>query len=321
MTPVFSRVWGLGFGLLLWINPLYAFAERPLVLVTPYPATGTPDIEGTQRMTKMVRLTQALSTPSLTDVLVQGLAGGLGAALDQTVQIERKAGNHGAEGLRFVSNALPDGQTLLFSAANLLEPRDPRSGAATIALPAPWVKAGAVADLPMALVAEERAGAPRVRDWIAKARAHPGQINFATLTLETSSFLAARALQKAASIELLLVEHNGASAALNAVATRTVELALVPLPATLPYINGGKLNALALSSAVRHPALPGVPTLEESGVAGFSSVGRFAIYAATATPAKTIVVLRRAIDSVVDEEGWRRFLFARGLLPPLRTMI
>ncbi|NBR29387.1 MAG: hypothetical protein EBT83_13390, partial [Betaproteobacteria bacterium] len=102
------------------------------MLVTPFPVTGTPEIEGTPRITKMVRLTQALSAPPLTDLLVQGLAAGLGAALDQTVRIERKSGNRGAEGLRIVSRASPDGQTLLFGSATVLEVRD--SASAPIAL-------------------------------------------------------------------------------------------------------------------------------------------------------------------------------------------
>lgn len=310
MTAVFLRILLSGLGLLAGLIPLQACADRPTLLVTPFPVTGTPEIEGTPRITKMVRLTQALSAPPLTDLLVQGLAAGLGAALDQTVRIERKSGNRGAEGLRIVSRASPDGQTLLFGSATVLEVRD--SASAPIAL------VGYVAEMPMALVVEDRADALIVREWIAKARERPGQISVATLVPGSSSSLVAGALQSAARIDFLPVEHNGAAAALNAVATRNVDIALVPLPAALPYVHGGKLKILAVSSASRHPAVPTVPTLAESATAGFASVGRFGIYAPATTPAKTLRTLSHAIDTVVGEEGWQRFLVARGLSPPAR---
>ena len=120
MTGWRARVFWIFIGLTVVNGPLQAFPERPLTLILPYAATGTPDMEGTPRMTKMVKLVQSLSTPSLADLLARGAAAGLGVALDQAVQIERRPGNRGIDGTHRVSSAVPDGHTLLFAAVPVI---------------------------------------------------------------------------------------------------------------------------------------------------------------------------------------------------------
>ena len=75
MTGWRTQLFWIFIGLTVVNGPLQAFPERPLTLILPYAATGTPDMEGTPRMTKMVKLVQSLSTPSLADLLAQGEIG------------------------------------------------------------------------------------------------------------------------------------------------------------------------------------------------------------------------------------------------------
>ena len=318
MTASLCRVFLIFFGLTVAITRLHAFPGRPLALILPYPATGTQDIEGSPRLTKMVKVVQSLSTPTLTDLLAQGLAAGLGAALDQSVQIERKAGNRGVDGMQYVSNAAPDGHTLLFAGLPVINGREVLLGAAG-QLPLPMLEAVAkIAEMPMALVVDEQQGALTLRDLIAQGRARPGRVAIATLGPASSSAIAANAFQDAASMKLLHVEYNGAAAAMNAVATRNVDIAMVPLPAALPHVGGGKLKILAVTSTLRHPSIPSIPTVSESAIAGFSAGGNFDLFVATGTPSKTVSALRVAADSITTDEGWTRLLIARGLLPATR---
>jgi tripartite-type tricarboxylate transporter receptor subunit TctC len=170
--------------------------------------------------------------------------------------------------------------------------------------------------MPMALVVEERPQVLRVRELVARAKGNPAGITLATLGPFSSSTFAAAGMQRAASVRFLTVEYNGAAAALNAVATRNVEAALVPLPAALPHNGGGKLQIVAVTSSLRHPAVPLVPTMAEAAIAGFSAEGGFGLFTAKGIPAKTLEILRRAAGSVIAEEGWMRLLIVRGLLPP-----
>ena len=319
MTGWRARVFWLFIGLTVVNGPLQAFPERPLTLILPYAATGTPDMEGTPRMTKMVKLVQSLSTPSLADLLARGAAAGLGVALDQAVQIERRPGNRGIDGTHRVSSAVPDGHTLLFAAVPVIGEDD-------IAIEANgplrnFDAVAVIARMPMAFVVEERPQVLQLRDLLMQARLNPARIALAMLGPFSSSAFAAAELQRAASISFLTVEYNDAAAALNAVATRNVDAAMFPLPLALPHFGGGKLKIVAVTSSMRHPAIPLIPTMAEAAVSGFSAEGGFALFTTKGVPAKTLVVLCRAAGSVVEEEGWRRLLVVQGLLPPASRLI
>ena len=314
MTAWRARVFWIFIGLTVVNGPSQAFPERSLTLILPYAATGTPDMEGTPRMTKMVKLVQSLSTPSLADLLAQGAAAGLGAVLDQTVQIERRPGNRGMDGMHRASSAAADGHTLLFAAVPVI-------GEDEIAIEANrplrnFDAVAVIAQMPMAFVVEERPQGLPLRDLLAQAGRNPARIALATLGPSTSSVFASDRLQRAASISFLTVEYNGAAAALNAVATRNVDAAMVPLPLALPHVGGGKLKIVAVTSSMRHPAIPLVSTMAEAAISGFSAEGGFGLFTTKGVPAKTLEILRRAADSVVAEGSWKRLLIVRGMLPP-----
>lgn len=314
MTGWRAQLFWIFIGLTVVNGPSQAFPERTLTLILPYAATGAPDMEGTPRMTKMVKLVQSLSTPSLADLLAQGAAAGLGVALDQTVQIERRPGNRGLEGMNRAASATPNGHTLLFSAVVGIDDADFAAEANRSSRY--FDSVAVIARMPMAIVVEERPQVLQLRELIARARMNPGRIALATLGPFSSSAFAATGLQRAASIRFLTVEYNGAAAALNAVATRNVELGIVPLASALPHLGGGRLKIVAVTSSMRHPAIPLIPTMAEAAISGFLAEGGFALFTAKGVPPISLEFLRRAAGSVVEEEGWKRLLIARGLLSP-----
>jgi hypothetical protein len=292
-----------------------AFPDRPLTLVVPYHATGTSDINGVPRMTKLVKLVQTLSTPSLTDALAQEVASGLSAALEQTVRVERIAGGMTVEGVQRVSRAVPDGHTLLFAgnqtiAINPLLMRqhnhDPQRNLVPVA---------EIAGMPIALIGERESPVHTIRQVIERVRSTPGRVGFASLGDTTTAYLAAEEFQRRMGLHFLHVNFNGSTPALNALATRNVEFGFVPLNAVLPFVGGGKVRVIAITSSRRHAALPDVPTIAESGLADYSISGWFGIFAPAATPAAIIALLNREICRVIAEDGWQRSLVARGLLP------
>lgn len=295
--------------LLTQCGQLYAFPDRPLALIVPFPATGTPDINGTPRLTKLVKLVQTLSTPSLTDALAQEVAFGLGTALERTVLWERRAGGMGADGVLHVARALPDGHSLLFADHSTLLQHTSGGLLHDLAAVAP------VAAVPLALVGEYANQRRTVRQLIEAARFAARQVNFAALGETTTAHFASEAFFQAAGIHGVRVNYNGSIDALNAVATRNVEFGFVPLTAVLPFVSGGKLRIIALTSPRRHPAVPDTPTIAESGVDGFAASGWFGIFAPLATPRAIVARLNGDINRLVIEDNWQRTLFARGLFP------
>jgi tripartite-type tricarboxylate transporter receptor subunit TctC len=291
----------------------HAYPDRPLKLIVPFPATGTPDINGTPRITKLLKLVQTLSTPSLTDTLAQDVANGLSAALEQSVQFERKSGGMTLDATRHVVRAAPDGHTLLFAGNPTITiyptlfrqfAYDPLHELAPVAQ---------LAEMPIALVSDGENPARTLRQVIERARFVPGQVNFAALGEGTTSHLAMEAFCRMVGIQTVRVSYNGSTPALNAVATRNVEFGFVPLTAVLPFLGGGKVRIIAISSGRRHPAVPKIPTIAESGFDGFEANGWFGVFAPARTPGAIVSLLNYDINRVLAGEDWQRNLITRGL--------
>lgn len=291
-----------------------AYPERPLKLVVPYAPTGSADIEGTIRITKLDKMVQRLSTPPLTDNLSQQLAYAMSTTLEQSVYVERHSGEQTLAGARYVAQSAADGYTLLFAGNPTytlypaLDPKskfDPRAELAPVA---------AVARMPLALIALAGHPALSLGALIARARAAPQPTYYAALGENSTARIAGELLKAVSRTDLISVNYNGSLSALNAIITKQVDFGWVPLPAVLPYLSAGKLRILAIGAAQRHSALPQVATVAESGWLGFEADGWFGVFAPRATPESILNKLNAAIGRAMDEEGMQRYLAGLGLV-------
>ncbi len=308
----FRRLAAMGVRVVL-AGTAHAWPDRPLKLVVPFPPTGTADVNGTPRITKMVKLVQSLSTPALTDALAQNLASGLAAALEQAVLIERKASGMTVEGVQSVARAPADGHTLLFAGSPTLTIYPLLFRQLALDPQRDLVPVAPLAELPIALVTDGDNPARSVRAVIERVRFVPGQVNFAGLGEGTTSHLAHNAFRALTGTQIVRVGYNGSTPALNAVATRNVEFGFVPLTAALPFIGGGKVRLIAVGSARRHPAVPDTPTLAESGVEGYAVSGWFGVFARAGTAPAIVSLLNYSIHRVTAEQSWQHMLVERGL--------
>lgn len=301
------------------IAPGYAFPDRPLTLVVPFPATGTADIYGVPRITKLLKVMQTLSTPSLTDSLALELGRLLTAALGQPVNFERHAKGRTLMGARYAARAKPDGYTLLLAGNPTITiypslypnpPFDPLKDLAPVA---------ALAGMPMALVTARANPAATVRQLIEHARFVPGQINYAVVGGGSTSHLTGELFRAMSGIDIMRVSYNGSTPALNAVVTHNVEFGFVPLTAVLPFLEGGKVRIVAITARERHPVVPQVPTIAESGVTGFDASGWFGVFAPARTSGAIISLLNYEINRALSEHLMQRSLVAQGLTSAVGT--
>ena len=299
-------------GLLIFCNLVYAFPDRSLTLVVPYPASGSADIEGSPRLTKLLKLVQTMATPSLPDTLALELTYGLSGQLGQNVILDRVAGGMTVAATRQVGHAAPDGHTLLF-AGNPTIAISPAQSAIAGGLSRTLLPVAQIAGLPLALVGDAASTLQSVTAMIAQAKSQPGRMNLAVLGEGTTSALAGEWLRRKAGVSFALVNYNGSAAALNALTTRNVDVGFVPLPAVLPFVGGGRIHVIAIASAQRHPALANTPTIAESGVAGFEADGWFGVFAPALTPRVVVSALNRGINRAMSESGWQRLWMERGL--------
>lgn len=311
-----------------WLCILYIFIMIPgsevsaaepvgrIVLVNPFPAAGPHDINGSTPANKVLRAMQDHAVPPVTDVLARSLQQTLALALDVPVSLVRRSRNNGIEARRYAESAAPDGGTLLLGSTGtvviqpLIAPddksRDPLRRLRPVAL---------VARLPFVLVSHAGLQAKNVGNVVEQARAAPGRLYMGSPGDYTIGHLAGVFVARASGIVVHHVPFNGSTAAARAVLAEQIDVALLPLPAVLPYAGNPRMNALAITDFERHPALPGVPTVEEAGIGGAAYTAWYGLFIASGTPWHIVERINGAVAPELRAEPVRLALSRHGLTP------
>ncbi|NML47607.1 tripartite tricarboxylate transporter substrate binding protein [Ramlibacter sp. G-1-2-2] len=264
-----------------------AWPARTITLVHPYAAGGPAD------------------------TMARALAQQLSKRLNETVIVDAKPGGAATIGTGFVARARPDGYTFLIStsAGHVVTPlmqKVPYDGIADFAFIA------VVASQPNVLVANPSVPANSLQELIALARKEPGVLNYASAGTGGATHLGAEAFAQAAKIRITHVPYNGAAPALKDVLGGQVQLGMLNLAATRPFIAEGKLKALAYGGAQRTPLLPGVPTLAEAGYGNTATATWYTLAAPKGTPPQIIETMRKAFADVSGDAEWQKVLASQG---------
>jgi tripartite-type tricarboxylate transporter receptor subunit TctC len=202
-----------------------------------------------------------------TDVIARTVGEVMGRNLGQTIIIDNRPGAGGTIAAAQVAKAEPDGYTVLVhSSGHALNP------SLYVNLPYDTLKdltgVTPLAALPNVMVVSPMRGWKSVADVIAAAKAKPGQLNYASAGIGSATHLNAEKFKLQAGIDAQHIPFKGTPEALNDVIAGRIDWFFAPLSSALPLIQGGKLQALAVSTATRAPTLPQVPTTVEAGVPG-----------------------------------------------------
>lgn len=238
--------------------------------------------------TKTVRIVVPQAPGGATDIFARHMAQQLGAAWGQPVIVENKAGAAGVVGTDVVAKAAPDGYTLLLTYAGSQAvnpslykniPFDSVKDFATVAT---------VATTAFFLVVSTQSPVKDFHDLIARAKADPGKMTYATSGSGSINHLLSESLKMEAGIDMLHVPYKAISAAMTDVISGQVDNAFSAVPSSIQLVRGGKLRAIAVSSARRNAGLPEVPTIAEMGYPQFDVSPWWGILAPAGTP-KAIV--------------------------------
>jgi tripartite-type tricarboxylate transporter receptor subunit TctC len=268
------------------------FPARPIKLVIPYAAGGPTDIFG--------RL----------------LAEYLGKDLKQAVFVENKAGAQGAIGADMVAHAEPDGYTLLGTSGSVivLNPLlykklsyDPVRDFRMLAL---------VTEVPVVLCVHPSVPAKTLAEFVAYAKPNPGKLNYGSSGTGSFTHLAAEMFKQMAGIQMTHIAYKGAAPALTDVISGNIQLMFESVSLALPAVRSGLLRPLGISSAERHPDLPDVPTIAESGYPDY----RVNVWNGVAVPARlpddVTRILTDSLDRVMNDEAFRASLEKAGYTVP-----
>jgi tripartite-type tricarboxylate transporter receptor subunit TctC len=270
-----------------------AFAEEP------YPS-------------KPIRLVVPFPPGGGTDMMARVVGNKLAETLKWTVIVDNRPGAGGNIGVDLVTKAPPDGYTLVMGQTSNLAvnptlyskmPYDPIKDLAPITT---------VADAPLVLVVAATSKYKTLADVVAAAKARPGELTFATPGNGTVAHLTGELFQRAAGIKFQHVPYKGSSQAITDLLGGTVEVFMSSVPTAISQIKGGKMRALAVTSARRSMILPDVPSINEAGYKGFDANTWFGLAAPAGTPANVVARLNKELSLVLQMPDVRDKIRAEG---------
>ena len=230
------------------------YPAKPVRLIVPYPPGGSVDVVA---RVMALRLTEQMG---------------------QTFVVENRAGANGTVGSDLVSKATPDGYTLLvqasiFAANPLFLPNVPYD------VQKDFTAISNIGSVPLLVTAHPSVPAKNLREFLALVKADINKYTFATSGLGSAGHLSEETIKRLAGVPtMLIVPYKGAGPALTDLIGGQVSSMIDPLPSSYPQVKAGKLTPLAVTSAKRVTFMPDVPTVAESGLAGFEMVSWYGLW-------------------------------------------
>ena len=269
---------------------------------------------------KPIRLIVPYAPGGSADVLARSLAEQMRKSLGQVVIVDNKPGANTAIAAQALVTAPADGTTLLLATAAtvvlnpLLSPRlgyEPTRDFAAV---------GRVAATPIVLVVKADAPTKTLGDFVAAAKAQPGKFDYGSTGVGSSLHLAGELLQSETGTQMLHVPYKGSAPGLTGLLGGEIHVFFDGIGSSMPLIKGGKVRALAVTSAQRLPALPDVPTVAESGYPKFEVTTWYGVMAPAKTPEAVINRLNAAIAHATADKAFREQFEALGLIipPPMK---
>ena len=268
--------------------------------------------------TRPLRAVVPFTAGSGTDIISRVVLDQLSIQLGQAVVVENKGGAGGTIGPAFVAKSDPDGYTILTpsSALTIAPALNPNLGYDTGRDLAGVIPFGSS---PNVLVVAPSKGFKTVHDLVAAAKAKPGSFNIASNGPGTNTHLSAERFRLSAEFEATHVPFRGGPEALTEVMAGRSDFFIGPIAIVLPHVRQGTLQALAVNSPTRAPALPDVPTLQEAGFRNADCPPWFGLFVPTKTPRDIVDKLHRETAKALQAPKVQEKLATLGVEPMIMT--
>jgi tripartite-type tricarboxylate transporter receptor subunit TctC len=263
--------------------------QRPVRLIVPFPAGAS------------------------TDIIARIVGQKLSQSLGQQIVIENRAGASGNIGADAIAKAAPDGYTIGLATASTHAvaaslsaslPYDPIKDFAPVAM---------LGSQPYVLVLHPGLAAHNLAELTALAKAKPGTLNYGSAGVASLAHLATALFASMAGIDIVHVPYKSSAQSMTDMITGRLDMQFATIAPSLPNIQAGQLRAIATSGATRVVALRDVPTVAESGIAGYEAALWVAVVAPAATPTPIIARLNRALNDILNSADATEALIAQGM--------
>ncbi len=267
---------------------------------------------------KPIRFIVGVAPGGATDILARAIGTKLSVNFRQQVVIENRPGANHIIGGELTAKAPPDGYTIQIIPEGFVInasvypklPFDPLQDFSAIAI---------VALVPNVLVIHPSIPARTLKEFIALARARPGQMSYGTSGVGAPSHMSAELLKILTGIEYTHVPYKGQGLAMIDLIGGHLHLAFPSIPASVAFIRSGKLIALGVTTVQRATALPDVPTIQESGVPGYEVSGWYGVIGPAGMPKPVVERINREINGILQVAEMRELLAKQGADPRTGT--
>ena len=271
-----------------------AYPARPIRLVVPVPPGGSNDI--------------------LSRITAQTMSPGLG----QPVVIDNRAGAAGMIGAENVAKSAPDGYSLLNIQASFVANAAMRTRMPYDTLN-DFVFIGMMARAPLLAVVHPSLPVKNIQAFVALAKSRPGQINYGTPGIGSHTHLSTELFRRMAGINIVHVPYKGIAPALTDLMGGHLQLAMTSPPSVMSQVQSGRMKALAVGSEKRSVFLPNIPTIAESGFAGYQADYWWGIAAPAKTPDEIVNRLAAELNKALQSAELKQRYAAEGAEPAVMT--
>jgi tripartite-type tricarboxylate transporter receptor subunit TctC len=270
-----------------------SYPSKPITIVVPYAPGGS------------------------NDNFARVMAKGLGTALKQTVIVENKPGASGNTGTAFVAKSQPDGYTLVAVSSSLVT-----NAAIQTKLPFDAVKdlapVAMMAKGPFIVAVNNDFPARTPKDLVAALKAAPGKYSYASSGIASTNQFATEQLKSLSGTHVLHVPYRGIGPAVTDLIGNQVQLLISSGPSIMPQVKGGRIRAIAVTSAKPSPIAPELPAMAEA-VPGYDFEAWWGLLAPAGTPPAIVARLNAEVNKVLATPEFKEFLLKEGALPAPQT--
>lgn len=260
--------------LLLAFTASAQYPTRPLRLIVPFPPGGAVDVLG------------------------RAIALNARDVLGQNIIVDNRAGFGGAVGSELAAKATPDGYTLLMGSTSTIS-INPVLYSKLAYKPTDFTPVTLVAFVPHLLVASVSVPAANLKEFVAYAKARPGQLQYGSAGSGTPHHIALEMFKQLTGTDILHVPYKGTAPAVLDLLPGRVHIMSSEVLAVLPHVRAGKLRALGIATQKRNQVAPDIPTVSEAGVPGFEVTSWYGVLVPAGAPREVVAQLSKGIGKAI----------------------